>query len=282
MLRAVTAIMGSLLAFAAAPLITFRAVQRAMDYPAPEDGSVSRNVYRNAYFGLAYPLPANWIEDVTGPPPSATAYYSLAALRPRDSLGATLLIAAQDNLFAARHVTSATDFLDQMKRQLVPALAAEAPVQIQVAGQSFARLDYSGAGLLHVVFATEIRCHTVIFSITSPSPEQVESVVASLNRITFSGGDSRWPVCVPEYATADHIIRRVEPAAVGPRFSTVPTRITIGANGKVEHVHPISALPEQVKSIQAALSQWQFQPYLRDGQPIAVETGLIVQFSSGR
>ena len=275
MLKNATAI----IALALVPLTAPKSMDRAMHYPMPEDGSVSGSTYRNAYFAFEYPLLAGWIEDVKGPPPSATGYYSLVALKPRDALTATLLIAAQDNFFAQRRMTNARDFLDQTRRQLVPALPAEPPVQAKIAGQLFARLDYAGAGLHHVIFATEVRCHTVIFSITSRSIERIETVIASFNNMSFIGDTERSPICVPDYATDDHIIHRVQPAAAGPRFSSVPTRIIIGPNGEVEHVHAINASVEQAKSIQEALSQWRFQPYLLNGNPVTVETGLMVQFS---
>ena len=264
---------------AAFPPRELRGIGPTKDYPVPEGGSVSRGAYRNEYFGLVYPFAAGWVEDVKGPPPSATGYYTLAAFKPRDSLAVTLLIAAQDNFFARRRVASTADFLDQMKRQLVPSVSAELPLQITIAGQSFARLDYAGAGLHHVVLATEIRCHTVIFSLTSASVEQIGNLLASMDKITFSAEASRRPICVPEYATADHIIRRVEPAAAGPPFSSVAVRLIIDGNGAVKHVHPIGGLPEQAKSIRDALSQWRFKPYLLSGNPVTVETGLIVQFS---
>jgi hypothetical protein len=283
MLKAVFAILVTCLpAFVAVPIMEPKPSGPTAAYPVPEGGGVSGDIYHNAYFGFRYRLPANWAEDVEGPPPSTAGYYSLAALKPRDSLAATLLIAAQDNFFINQNVQSATDFLNQVKRQLDPALSAGASLQTEIAGQSFARLDYAGAGLHHTLLATEIRCHTLIFSVTSRSLEQIESVVASLNKITFTAGDSRWPICVPEYATADHVIHRVEPQAAGPRFSSVPTRIIIGADGKVEQVHPIGALPEQAKSIQGALSQWQFRPYVLNGNRVTVETGLTVQFSTGQ
>jgi Gram-negative bacterial TonB protein C-terminal len=282
MLKDATAIIACLLALATVPLTASKGIDRAMLYSVPEDGNVSGHAYRNPYFGFEYPLLEDWVEDVNGPPPSATGYYSLVALKPRDALTATVLIAAQDNFFAQRRVTNARDFLDQTRRQLVPALPAEPSVQVKIAGQLFARLDYAGAGLHHVVFATEIRCHTVIFSITSRSVERIEAVIASLNNLSFIGQTERSPICVPDYATDDHIIHRVQPAAAGPRFSSVPTRIIIGANGEVEHVHAINSSVEQAASIQDALSQWRFQPYLLNGMPVAVETGLMVQFSAAK
>jgi hypothetical protein len=258
--------------------IGLKAGRPAERYPVPEGGTVSRGFYQNEYFGIRYPLPEGWTEDVKGPPPSVSGYYSLAALKPGASLAATLLIAAQDNFFAPHSAKSAADFLDQMKEGLDPSLAAAGPpVSIKIAGQSFARLEYSGAGLRHVIFATEIRCHTVLFSLTSGDSETIDALVQSLNKITFSAGNLDRPICIQEYATADHVIHRVEPAPAGPRFASIPARIVIGANGRVEQVHPIGGLPEQARSIQEALSQWTFKPYMLNGKAVAVETGVMVR-----
>ncbi len=257
-----------------------RVIHAAASYPVPEAGQVSGGAYQNEYFGFRYPLPAGWEEDVQGPPPSATAYYSLLALKPRDSLSATLLIAAQDEFFAQEQSKDAMDFLAQMKEHLDPSLESGQTIPLDIAGQSFAKLDYLGAGLRHAVFATEVRCHILIFSVTSSHPEQIETVAASLNRMTFAKGQSsRWPICVPAYATPDHLVHRVEPAPAGPRFSGVPTRIVIGSDGKVEQVHPIGGLAEQDTNIREALTQWKFKPYELNGKRVAVETGLVVRFA---
>jgi len=42
--------------------------------PLPEGGRVSSNIYKNAYFGLAYPLSPDWTEKYSGPPPSDSGY----------------------------------------------------------------------------------------------------------------------------------------------------------------------------------------------------------------
>jgi hypothetical protein len=267
--------------FVAASPVNLKAGSPAGRYLVPEEGTVSRGVYQNEYFGLRYPLPESWTEDVKGPPPSASGYYSLAALKPGDSLAATLLIAAQDNFFTAHAVKSAAEFLDRLKEGLDASIAApDRPASLTIAGQLFARLDYTGAGLHHAIFATEVRCHTVIFSITSGNSEEIDRLVQSLNKISFTA--LAWPICVQEYATANKVIHRVEPASAGPRFSSIPARIVIGPTGHVEQVHPIGGLPEQARSIQEALAQWTFKPYLLNGRAVAVETGLVLRFSAGQ
>ena len=49
----------------------------------------------------------------------------------------------------------------------------------------------------------------------------------------------------------------------------------IDKEGKVKHIHFLSAFPDQAKAIADVLSQWRFRPYLRDGQPVEVETGIL-------
>ena len=260
-------------------------------FPEPEDSGVKNGVFMAEYFGLRYPLPAGWTEDLKGPEPSATGYYSLAALKPDDGLAATMQISAQDNFFAAEPVEHSTDFLVDMKQHLDPSLAPMgAVVSVEIGGRSFSRLEYSGAGLNHSVFATEIRCHTLIISITSGSKETIAGLVQSLQKMTFSpevrsGGSSRsdapnpaWPLCLRDYVSPADTVHKVDPEMTGPRYGSVPLRIIIGADGKIEHVHAIAGFPEQIKSVTGALVQWEFKPYMVDGKPVVVETGLLFQF----
>jgi hypothetical protein len=74
--------------------------------------------------------------------------------------------------------------------------------------------------------------------------------------------------------------RRKRAAKVDPIFSEhrvnpVPVRVIIDKNGKVKHIEFLSAFPDQAKAISDALGQWKFKPYLQDGHPVEVETGIM-------
>jgi len=264
----------------------------AAKYAKPEDGAVKNGVFEDDYFGLRYPLPAGWVEDLKGPEASASGYYSLAALKPEGELVATMQISAQDNFFAPEPVKDVTGFLNAMKKGLDTSLSApNAVAHVKLGGLDFARLDYSGAGLSHIVFAAEIRCHTLIFSITASREAAAEMLVESLRKLSFAqdrnaslsnGTAARrgWPLCIPESAYRDHVAHKVDPVMTGPRYGSVPVRLIIGADGKLEHVHAIAGFPEQVKSVTDALAKWEFKPYIANGQPVDVETGLLFQFPS--
>jgi hypothetical protein len=282
-------LLGRLLGIAGLALIACAAKgDVAAKYSEPESATVKNGVFQDDYFGLRYPLPSGWVEDLKGPEPSASGYYSLAALKPEGELVATMQISAQDDFFAVEKTTDAIGFLNRMKQGLDASLSApHALAPVKLGGLDFARLDYSGAGLSHVVFAAKLRCHTLIFSITASRETTAEMLVESLKKISFTqpdraGSSARggWPICIPERAYRDYVTHRVDPVMTGPRYASVPVRLIIGPDGKLEHVHAISGFPEQVKSVTDAVAKWEFKPYVANGQPVEVETGLLFQLPS--
>src|SRR3954447_21972769 len=66
--------------------------------PVPEDGSVGEHIYRNRYFGLAWPLPDGWDEPGQGPPPSDRGTHERAQLAAQGK--GTILVSAQDLFFS--------------------------------------------------------------------------------------------------------------------------------------------------------------------------------------
>ena len=89
--------------------------------PLPEDGTVTRGLFTNRYFGLSYHLPADWTQKYAGPPPSDGANYVLAQFEPSASFKgenrATILITAQD-LFFARNSGAAMDAIQSAGQRL--------------------------------------------------------------------------------------------------------------------------------------------------------------------
>jgi hypothetical protein len=248
--------------------------------PVPEGGVVRRDVYGNDYFGLSYALPSGWIEKYKGPPPSDSGAYVLALFRPgptdKHASRGTLLITAQDMFFTPLPANSAKETIEYTKETLQADYKVEhAPSQVTVANHSFTRFDYNSpvAGLHWYVLATETRCHTVRFVFTSPDPALMETLIKDLDGMKLASADE--PVCVADYAEGANVTYKVDPVLTEQKYNAIPVRIIIGKSGKVEHVHLISAFPAQAKAITDALLTWRFKPYLRDGQPVEVETGIL-------
>jgi hypothetical protein len=256
----------------------------------PESGQIDAGVYSNRYFGLTYKLPAAWDQRYEGPPPSESGYYVLERLEPPKSadgtLAAHMLIGAQDMFFSPTPAADALALANYSKDHLSKNFVVErAPTAVRIADHSFIRFDYTSpvAGLHWYVLATQVRCHTVQFVLTGRDPKLLEGLIQQMNAMQLpadagidagkGGGDA--PVCIRDYDSPQNTIARQNPIFTDRRFNPVPVRIVIDREGKVKHIHFLSAFPEQARSITDALARWRFKPYLIDGHAVEVETGIM-------
>ena len=264
--------------------------------PLPEGGSVAENAYTNKYFALTYVLPPGWTQKYYGPPPSDTGYYVLAQIRrgstDQVTSGATILIAAQDLFFTLRPAANAFESLTYAEKALQVDYKVERSVTpVNIADHSFVRFDYfSPVAELHwYVLATQIRCHMVQFVFAGRDTKLMESLIQEMGKMKLpaeaspimgtGGGDV--PVCIKDYARSENVVERVDPVFIERRFNPIPVRIIVGKDGKVRHVHFVSAFPDQAKTITDVLAEWRFKPYLRDGRPTEVETGIMFGHAPG-
>jgi hypothetical protein len=246
----------------------------------PEDGRISNGRYDNAYFGLEYALGGDWTQRYEGPPPSDSGYYVLAQIEATntalDSRLGHVLIAAQDLFFGLAPVRSAAELVSYYQQHLgVEYRVERAARKVRIANRDFIRLDYRSAvaGLHWHVLATEIRCHVVQFIFTGSDQGFMQRLVESVR--TAIQPSVTTPACVKDFATVDNLIEREDPIFSEVRFNPVPVRIVIDKEGKVKHIHFLSAFPEQAKSIGESLLQWRFKPYVVGGRPVEIETGLL-------
>lgn len=258
--------------------------------PVPEGGSVAGNVFSDQYFRMTYPVPRDWEEKYKGPPPSESGRYVLAQLRPSDSFKgparANILVTAQDLFFTPLPASNALELVNYSKNNLQADYKVELPPTPTKIGERFFTFFayWSPIAELHwYVLATEIRCHAVEFVLSSRDPKLLESLVVDMNKMklpeeanpTAGTGGGAQPVCIKDYATDKNVIARVDPMFSEHRFNPVPVRIIIDEEGKVKHIHVLSAFPDQAKAVTDALKQWKFKPYLRNGKPAEVETGIM-------
>jgi hypothetical protein len=248
--------------------------------PLPEDGAVSHGEYGNAYFGLEYSIGADWTQIYAGPPPSEGGYYVLAQIEPRNAsqgFGQThLMIAAQDLFFTSIPAHDAIELIRYYEKHLGSEYHAQgAPRKVRIANRDFVRFDYlaPAAGLQWHVLATEIRCHVVLFTFTGSDAGTARRLIDGMNAMPLPSGYA--PLCIKDYVSSETVTQRENPVLSEARFNPVPVRIIIDAQGKVKHIHFLSAFPDQAKSVADAVSQWRFKPFIVNGQPAEVETGLM-------
>ncbi len=267
--------------------------------PLPEASALSNNVFTNQYFGITYPLPSGWLQKFTPPPPSDTGSYVLAQLGRNGSFqmgqsdsskggsGGSIMFAAQDMFFTPLPAANARQFVNYSRNHLPEYYRVELkPTQTTVGGQPFMFFAYwsPDAELHWYVLATQIRCHTVEIVLMNHDPKALEELVRDMNNkmklpaeasLTGGTGAGNFPVCIKDYAAGENVLERVEPVLTQQRYNAVPVRIIIDKEGKVRHIHFLSAYPEQQKVISDALKQWKFRPYERNGQRFEVETGIM-------
>ena len=258
--------------------------------PVPEDGNVTNNVFRDPYFGMTYALPNDWTEKYKGPPPSESGRYVLAQISPGDTFKGpdrgSILITADDMFFTTLPATNALQVVNYSKDNLQADYKLElTPTPAKIGGRPFTFFAYwSPVAELHwYVLATELRCHTVEVVLSSRDTKLLSSLMLDLNKMELpaeagptagtGGGDA--PVCIKDYAQGENVIARADPVFTEHRFNAVPVRIIIDKEGRVKHVHFLSAFPDQAKAITDAFKQWKFKPYLRDRKPVEVETGIM-------
>ena len=227
----------------------------------PESGTIRKNTYENAYFGMKYTFPEPWGEEFKGPPPSDTGAYVLANLT---GGRASILVTAQDSFFALTSPMAQVSLPSYYKLE-------RDREEMRIANATFSRYDYMSpvAGLHWYVFATEVRCHVVQFVFTSQDTKVLEQLVENLKQITLQSGVDV-PRCVANYAREENVIYRVEPVLTDTKFNPIPVRIIIGKSGKVRHVHVISAFASQAQIVTDALMQWRFKP-----ADVEIETGIL-------
>jgi hypothetical protein len=258
--------------------------------PLPEGGIIVNNVYTNAYFGFSYPLPSDWFQPFQGPPPSDRGRYVLAQIKPaatyQGPARGNILITAEDMFFTPLPAASALELVKYKKDNLPADYEMErTPTERKIAGRSFASFAYwSPAAEIHwYSLATQIRCHTIELVLTSRDTTLLERLTDKMSNMTWRDGASpiagtgrgEVPVCLKDYARDENVIERVDPIFTEQRSNPVPVRIIIDREGKVRHIHFLNAFPDQARAITDGLKQWTFRPYLQEGQPVEVETGII-------
>ncbi len=250
--------------------------------PVPEQGRVEGGAYRNGYFRLTYAVPAGWTKQADGPPPSDGGSYVLSQFAVYDDkqerVRANVLVTAQDLFFNALSATNGRELVRALRDSLQSNFVIEpGATEVTINGRAFTRLSYAApvAGLHWRILSTDVRCHALRFTFTGTDTKLLDSAEHALSNLELSAPASEGPICIAGYATADNVLEKTEPRLDSHRFNTIPVRIRIDAEGHVKHIHVLSAFPEQADEILTAVKTWHFKPYLQDGKPAELETGVI-------
>ena len=93
------------------------------------------------------------------------------------------------------------------------------------------------------------------------------------------------PTHVPAEVMQQLLVHRVDPeypaaARPGRLHGVIVLDVVIGPDGSVVEVHPLNGPDVLSRAAVEAFRWWKFQPYRENGQPVAVETTVAVEFKS--
>ena len=84
--------------------------------------------------------------------------------------------------------------------------------------------------------------------------------------------------------TGGGLIRNVNPgypkeARKNKIAGTVRLLVTIGTDGQIHDLKPLSGPPELIPAAVKAVKQWRYNPFFMDGKPVEVQTDINVNFA---
>lgn len=114
-------------------------------------------------------------------------------------------------------------------------------------------------------------------------PRDANRTGASENSAS-SGTDVPKRIKVGAGVTTGMLIRKIQPVyppeAKHNRIQgSVVMRAIIGKNGRIKDLTPISGPKELVPASIGAVQQWQYRPYMLNGEPVEVDTQITVNFA---
>jgi TonB family protein len=122
---------------------------------------------------------------------------------------------------------------------------------------------------------------------SQPSPASTQDLAGKISILSAAGAtgnaDSTRPISIPEQTAQQYLIRRVEPvfpetARQRHIHGRVVVNVTVGKDGSVQGIGQVSGDPQLMRAAGDAIRQWQFKPFLQNGQPVKFETRITLDF----
>ncbi len=281
---------------------------------APPLGTFGSDAYSNDYFGILYPLSRDWVREtdlmrskIASEGESKGTYLLLAAVHiPQD----TEPLRADSEFTVLAVDRSGVPLPDECK-QYMDAVANDlhsrkegqqkgGVSQFTLAGHDFYRGDFEFRhGIDHRTFlCASIKDYRLQWNIAGWSKQAIETAVATLQSITplppaaplqpmsasTADPEVSQRVKVASGVSTGLLIKKVIPvyptdAKYAHIQGTVRLRAVINKTGDVADLEVINGPIELVVSAVNAVRKWKYRPYLLMGEPVAVQTEIVVNYA---
>ena len=273
------------------------------------DGFFLDRTYTNDYFTLSYPLPPEWVVE--------TDLIRNRLASGKQSQAANLLLAAvhipqdvtdlrADSSFMVMAVTRSAhantencrQYLDTLATSLRASKGAKRKSEVSeytVAGHEFSRanFEYRSGTSDRAVICSPARDYLLLWEIEGSFWESVDEAVSTIYAI------APWPpaeqpkssktltqIRVSQGTSVGLLLRKVQPvypseARENHIRGTVRMQAVISKTGDVVNLELLEGPIELAMSAVTAVRQWKYRPYLLNGEPVAICTEVVINYSSG-
>jgi TonB family protein len=276
--------------------------------PPPPLGTFRDDAYSNDFFGIYYPLSRDWVREtnlmrgkVASEGPSSGTYVLLAALHIPQN--ASPLRADSSFTFLAVNRPADQDCKQHLEL-LVNSLQSQkdgkpkgAVSQFTSAGRDFYRADFEfRQSIEHRTFVClSSKDYFLQWNIIGWPKQAIETAVATLGSMTSAPpttapapqpvGNQNAPmkVRVATGVATGLLIKKVTPiyppeAKYAHIQGTVVLQALINKSGDIADLEAISGPIELVVPAVNAVRKWKYRPYVLNGNPVAVETQIVVNY----
>lgn len=275
-----------------------------------ENGTLANGVYSNECFGFSIPIPAGWevTDQVVGTglkarhaPGNVLMFF---AIEKRGEMGrrSRIVLTAQN---ASDQTETALDFVANAAHSQIKVDPQDVMIRsahaVEYGGKPFFRSDYKrswhGRDMSYLAFVyTKFRGHFIGENVIAGSEEELDEDANSLQGISLqedqvnskcvmlsSSIDLPQRVRVSQGVSTGLLVNKVQPqypddAKQARIQGLVVLQAEIDRNGDVKELTLVSGHPMLAPAAIEAVKQWKYKPYLLNGQPIAVETQISVNF----
>jgi TonB family protein len=277
----------------------------------PPVGTSHDDTYSNDYFGISYPLSRDWVRETDlmrskiASEGNSGTYVILAAIHiPQDTdplRADSSLVVEAANRSATPSSQDCSQYLQAMNTNLHSQQEGKQKgdaIQLTIAGHDFYRANFEYRhGVDHgTVLCTSIKDYMLRWHIVGWSKQAIETAVSTLSSLTPApptplptapqqGGNQSVPkqVLVSPGVTTGLLIKKVAPVypqeAKNARIQgSVVLRAAINKTGDIVDLEVISGPIELVVSAVNAVRKWKYRPYLLMGEPVEVQTQIVVNY----
>lgn len=275
-----------------------------------ENGAIANGTYTNECFGLSLRIPPGWelTSQVVGAGVRARHFpgdvLQLLAIEQHEETGPSsrIVVTAQG---AKDQTETVQDFVanavhSQIKVSPQDNVMIRDTYAVEYGGKHFFRSDYKHSWNNHDTYMafvyTKFRGYFIGANLIAGSREGLGEAANSLEGISFqedqvnskcamlsSGIDLPERVRVSQGVSTGLLINKVPPDyPADAREARVQGQVILQAlidkNGDVEKLTLVSGHPLLAPAAIEAVKQWKYKPYLLNGQPVKVETQILVNF----